>query len=474
MAAVTAIVLAAGSGSRFGGGKLLATFGGRPLLQHTLDAIAGAPVDDVVVVLGAEAPAIEAAIDWRTERRVVNPAPEEGLSSSLRVGFGAVPAATDRVLVALGDQPRVSTATIRALLDTQPTPERPIIVPHYADDLGRNPVLVGRPAFDLVTATSGDRGLGPLLAAHPELVQEVPMEGANLDIDTRADLAATIEAAWAERVRANREQVDAIREVPDGSDFYAPVNSLFRADPTRTDDPLLDALLDLVRPGETWLDVGAGAGRFALPIARALDDSGGEVIAVDASPSMLEGLREIAEDYAIENVRTVEARWPLDHGAESGLAGDVALIAHVGYDIEGIGSFLDALERAADRLCVAVLMERVPASAADPFWPPVHGMERVSLPALPDAIELLDARGRNPAVSRIAIEPRRFESRDSLAGFVRRQLWIDPDGPKEAKFQAALDELVVEDGGGWTLRDRPPSDVGVVTWRPADRAGEDA
>jgi len=96
MAAVTAIVLAAGSGSRFGGGKLLATFGGRPVLQHTLDAIAGAPVDDVVVVLGAEAPAIEAAIDWRTERRVVNPAPEDGLSSSLRVGFGAVPAAISR------------------------------------------------------------------------------------------------------------------------------------------------------------------------------------------------------------------------------------------------------------------------------------------------------------------------------------------------------------------------------------------
>ena len=474
MAAVTAIVLAAGSGSRFGGGKLLATIGGRPVLQHVLEAIAGAGVDDVVVVLGAEAPAIEASIDWRTERRVVNPAPQDGLSSSLRVGFDALPATSDRVLVALGDQPRVSIATIRALLDAQPTTKRPIIVPQYADDRGRNPVLVGRAAFDLVTATSGDRGLGPLLAAHPELVQEVPMEGANPDIDTPADLAATIEATWAARVRANREQVDAIREVPDGTDFYAPVNSLFRADPTRTDDPLLDALLDLVRPGETWLDVGAGAGRFALPIARALDESGGEVIALDASPSMLEGLREIAEDYAIENVRTVEARWPLEDGAASGLAGDVALIAHVGYDIEGIGPFIDALERAADRLCVAVLMERVPASAADPFWPPVHGMERVSLPALPDAIELLAARGRNPTVSRIAIEPRRFESRDSLAGFVRRQLWIDPDGPKEAKFQSALDELVVEDGGGWTLRDRPSSDVGVVTWRPAGRPEEDA
>jgi hypothetical protein len=186
---------------------------------------------------------------------------------------------------------------------------------------------------------------------------------------------------------------------------------------------------------------------------------------------MLEGLREIAEDYAIENVRTIEARWPED-GAAQGLTGDVVLIAHVGYDIEAIGPFLDALERSADRLCVAVLMERVPASAADPFWPPVHGLERVSLPALPDALELIEARGSRPTVARIAVEPRRFESREALAGFVRRQLWIDPDGPKEAAFEAALDALTVQEGAGWTLRDRPPSDVGVVTWRPGAGAGE--
>ena len=73
---------------------------------------------------------------------------------------------------------------------------------------------------------------------------------------------------------------------------------------------MLDALLDLVRSGDTWLDVGAGAGRFALPLARALDPSGGRVVALDTSRSMLEGLLEIAEDYAIENVRTIEARWP--------------------------------------------------------------------------------------------------------------------------------------------------------------------
>ena len=85
------LVLAAGAGSRFGGGKLLASVGGRPVIQHVLDALAGAGIDEVVVVLGADAAAIEAAIAWRAEMRVVNPAPELGLSSSLKTGFDAVP-----------------------------------------------------------------------------------------------------------------------------------------------------------------------------------------------------------------------------------------------------------------------------------------------------------------------------------------------------------------------------------------------
>ena len=328
-------------------------------------------------------------------------------------------------------------------------------------------MLVRRAAFDLVGEATGDRGLGPVLEAHPDLVAEIAVEGANPDIDTPADHARVIEAAWAARVRANRDQVERIREVPDGTDFYAPVNSLFRADPTRTDDEVLDALLRLTRSGDTWLDIGAGAGRFALPIARALDASGGSVIALDASPSMLESLGEIAEDYAIENVRVVEARWPpADGGLASAFEADIALIAHVGYDVEAIGLFLDALEASATRACVAVLMERVPASAADPFWPPVHGEERVALPALPDMLELLEARGRRPDVRRIAIEPRRFGSREALEGFIRRQLWIDQAGAKEHLFQTALDELTVADGEGWTIAGRGPSTVGVVAWSP--------
>ena len=458
-------MLAAGAGSRFGGGKLLAPLAGRPVLQHVLDRLSDAGIDDVVVVLGREAPAIERAIAWRSERRVVNAEPERGLASSLHAGMGALSPDTTAVIVALGDQPAVAPATIRALIDAPDDPGRPVVVPVYTDETGRNPVLVRRAAFALVEEAHGDRGLGPVLADHGELVQEVLVAGDNPDVDTRADLARAVEATWADRVRANADQVERVREVPDGADFYAPVRSLFRADPRRTDDPILDELLTLVRSGDRWLDVGAGAGRFALPIARALDPSGGSVVAIDSSPSMLDALREIVEDDAVENIRVVEARWP--PADPSAFEADVALIAHVGYDVEAIGAFLDGLDAAATRLCVAVLMEHAPASAADPFWPPVHGEARSALPALAEFVELLRARGREPSVRRVSGQPRRFESVDALAGFLRRQLWIDPAGPKEPRLQDALRELAAADGDGWTIRGRPAMETGVVTWRPS-------
>jgi len=466
---VVAVVLAAGAGSRFGGSKLLAELNGKPLLQHVLDALRATDLGDIVVVLGADASAVEPAISWGSARRVVNPQPADGLSSSLRIGIGAVPADATGALIVLGDQPALTPAVVTRLLEQPDDPARPIVVARYADDSARNPVLLRRAAFPLVGEATGDRGLGPVLAAHPEQVREIAVAGTNPDVDTADDLVRAVEASWAARVRANAEQVERFREVPDGADFYAPVRSLFRADPTRADDPLLDALLKLVRPGDTWLDVGAGAGRFALPIARRLASTGGSVIAVDVSPSMLEALREIADEHAIRNVLTVEARWPPDAEQARQLVGDVSLIAHVGYDVEDVGSFLDALEAASRRLCVAVLMERVPASAADPFWPPVHGEARVALPALPDAVELLETRGRRPSVTRVAVEPRRFESRDALAGFLRRQLWIDPAGPKEELLQQALDTLAIEDGGGWAVAGRTATDVGIVTWSPPAR-----
>ncbi len=189
---VVGVVLAAGAGSRFGSTKQLASLEGRPLLQHPLDALAAAGLDDVVVVLGSDAVAIEAAITWRGERRRLNPRPQDGLASSLRVGLDAAAedAAVDAVLVVLGDQPSLRPDVIRAVLEAAAASDRPFVRVRWTDDGAPNPVLVRRAAWALAAGLEGDRGLGPLLAERPDLVTEVPAPGSLPDVDTPEDLRA--------------------------------------------------------------------------------------------------------------------------------------------------------------------------------------------------------------------------------------------------------------------------------------------
>ncbi len=222
-------------------------------------------------------------------------------------------------------------------------------------------------------------------------------------------------------------------------------------------------------PGRTtWLDIGAGAGRYALPLALAVR----EVVAVDPSAGMVDVLRELMREHGIANVRPVEGRWPPDTGGPLRVelgpdpCADVALIAHVGYDVEAIGPFLDAVEAAARRACVAVVMDRPPASRAEPVWLRVHQEPRAALPALPEFLELLRARGASPEVTMVEAEPHRYASQDELVAFLRRQLWIADGSEKERRFRDAFVELADETREGWGLRDQRALSIGVVTWRP--------
>ena len=270
-------------------------------------------------------------------------------------------------------------------------------------------------------------------------------------------------AVWAARVRANREQAERIREVPESGDFYGPVTGLFVADPWRADDPVLNLLMAIARPGETWLDVGAGAGRFALPLALRVR----EVIAVDPSEGMLEALRLGMAEHGIRNVSPVHARWPLDAGAGSHPRADVVLIAHLGYDVERLGEFLDAMDAAAGRLCVAVLAERVPSAPAGPFWPIVHGEKRAELPALAQFLAILRARGSRPAITYAGRQRRGFASRDALLAWLRNQLFIVEGSAADGRLVAELDRrMVAADDGSVSLVPAIDTRVGIVRWGP--------
>jgi CTP:molybdopterin cytidylyltransferase MocA/SAM-dependent methyltransferase len=470
--ATVVVVLAAGTSSRFGGPKLLADLGGRPILARVLDVVGSIRPRGVVLVLGNEADRIVATPDLLAALGPVpvtivrNEAPEEGMARSVRLGFEAAarhfPEAA-AALVVLGDQPLLRPEVVMTVLGAGSAGGRPVVAPRYERGGGANPVLLRRDAWDLTREASGDRGLGPVLAARPELVAEVAVSGDNPDVDTPVDLAL---AAWARRVRADHAQVDRFREVPDSQDFYGPVSSLFRADPHRTDDETLTGLLELARPEDVWLDIGAGAGRFALPLALRVR----EVVAVDPSAGMLGALRELAAENEIANISIVEGRWPLEPTAAAAAgvgpgSADVALIAHLGYDVEEIGPFLEAMEAAARRRCVAVLMDRQPSSIADPLWPEVHGEERIRLPALRELVALLEARGRAPRVREVERPPRGFDSFDDLAGFVRRQTWVAEGTVKDERLVTALRGRAMERDGRWFLETQPAV-VGIVDWAP--------
>ena len=271
--------------------------------------------------------------------------------------------------------------------------------------------------------------------------------------------AAQCLADWRALVRANGEQTERLREEPEDGDFYAPVASAFRADPDRTDDPSLNALLALTQPGETWLDVGAGGGRYALAVARRV----AQVIAMEPSEGMRQVLTETARTFGITNVALIPERWPPARPPTS----EVAVITHVGYDVEEIGPFLEALERSARRLCIAMLMEQAPGSHLASMWEAVHGEPRATLPALPEFLTLLWAWGALPEVR--IVDRRRWtaESREEAERMCRRWLWLREGSAKDAEMRRRLDGVIRRGADGGYAFTAPPSPIGLVTWAPS-------
>jgi molybdenum cofactor cytidylyltransferase len=181
---------------------------GRPIVGHVVDAARAAGLQPIVVVVPPTGELDD--VDLGVVRRIINETPQEGLSSSVRLGLheleldGEVSAA----VILPGDQPLVRPEVIQALLAAaDEIPATPFVVPRYAADGAPNPILARRSIWRLADELAGDRGFGPVLATHPELVQFVSVPGSNPDIDTHADLAAVVEARWGARVRA-KDQVD--------------------------------------------------------------------------------------------------------------------------------------------------------------------------------------------------------------------------------------------------------------------------
>jgi len=182
------LVLAAGSGSRFGGLKQLAELHGRPLIEYPIEAMAGVPaVERVVVVLGSGADRIQAGARLDPAEVVVAERWEDGISASLRAGVATL-AEADAVVVMLGDQPFITSKVVATVVDLEDS-RVPAARATYTGHVG-HPVLIKRALYGRIAQLTGDDGARDLL----EDVGVAKVECGHLasphDIDTPADLEA--------------------------------------------------------------------------------------------------------------------------------------------------------------------------------------------------------------------------------------------------------------------------------------------
>ena len=185
-----AVVLAAGSGSRFGGGKLLAPFGSGVLLDGALAAAFAAPVRGVMVVTGADAKVVAAAARAFDPRvRIVHaPAHAEGMGASLRTGIAALPPDTAAAFVFLGDMPRVPHVVLQSLA-SEVAGGAQAAAPIFLGRRG-NPVLLSRELFPGLLALQGDEGARRILQSLGDRLAlvEAPDDGVLFDVDRPSDL----------------------------------------------------------------------------------------------------------------------------------------------------------------------------------------------------------------------------------------------------------------------------------------------
>lgn len=217
MTRTTAVLLAAGAGTRLGRGpKALLPFGDATLLHHAVEVLLQGGCHNVIIVIGSGAPSVRATPLPARCHFVVNPRWNEGMSTSLAVGIAAAHQEradaeaeaerrawvnSDNILVALVDQPGMSAQLVARLL-AEHRPGRITAAgyreftafgaPKPSSHLQRgNPVLFSSEHATLAAATAtGDTGARGYLSFHPDAVDVVDCsdlaDGA--DVDTPNDL----------------------------------------------------------------------------------------------------------------------------------------------------------------------------------------------------------------------------------------------------------------------------------------------
>jgi SAM-dependent methyltransferase len=133
---------------------------------------------------------------------------------------------------------------------------------------------------------------------------------------------------------------------------------------------------------DTLLDVGGGAGRMSLPLAKRC----GEIVCIDPSPSMKEIFEASARDAIITNARFVHQDWL----QAIGLEGDISLVSHVTYFVPAIKPFLAKLNSATRRRVIVAVRSVPPPNQFAPFFQIATGEDQLPVPGAEHLLAVLN------------------------------------------------------------------------------------
>ena len=280
--------------------------------------------------------------------------------------------------------------------------------------------------------------------------------------------------AWRDRILAHERDAAALRggghghahgghghHTPGGHGGFTYSNRLL--DPRRTDDPVLNALCAALPPDAAVLDVGGGAGRYALPLAARAR----RVTVVEPSADSVELLRSRAAEAGLANIDVIAEPW---EDAETPAA-DIVLCSLVLHHVPDAEPFVAKLQAHAAGSVVIVEMMETPGALEIPFYRRVHGSAPTPLPGLPQVLDLLWAMDIYPDVAMLPPEPAVLDAdRAAAMEQLRRRLAVDEGAEADERLRAAADELLEETPEGIVVRGVSPRRTAIVTWRPANGA----
>ena len=187
-AVVSAIILAAGESRRMGTPKLLLPWKQSTIIEQVVDTLMNSGVAEVIVVGGAETPRIRNLLRGRPVTVVENKEFRKGMSASIQCGIDAASKKTDAYLIALADQPLITTEIVNRVITSYVNEKTLIAVAAHAGQRG-HPVVFDTALRQELCSLQGDEGGRSILKRYADKVQYVEV-GSNAifaDIDFPED-----------------------------------------------------------------------------------------------------------------------------------------------------------------------------------------------------------------------------------------------------------------------------------------------